>query len=159
MRCPFCGAEDTGVIDSRENDDGTRIRRRRRCMACAKRFTTYETVELRYPQVIKQDGNRVEFDRNKLLTSFRRALHKRPVTAEQVEAAMERIIQNLLGSGIQEVQSRVIGECVMQELYMLDKVAYIRFASVYRSFEDIGDFQDAIREVQASPPTNRKSEP
>lgn len=152
MKCPFCGAEDTGVIDSRENDEGTRIRRRRRCLVCEKRFTTYETVELRFPQVVKQDGNRVEFDRNKLLTSFLRALHKRPVTAKQVDAAMERIIQNLLGSGAQEVQSRSIGECVMQELYTLDKVAYIRFASVYRSFEDIGDFQDAIREVQATPP-------
>lgn len=156
MKCPFCGVEDTSVIDSRENDEGTRIRRRRRCMACAKRFTTYETIELRFPQVIKQDGNRVEFDRNKLLTSFRRALHKRPVTAEQVDAAMEHIIQNLLGSGTQEVQSRTIGKCVMQELYTLDKISYIRFASVYRSFEDIGDFQDAIREVQASPPIDKK---
>jgi len=156
MKCPFCGAEDTSVIDSRENDEGTRIRRRRRCMACAKRFTTYETVELRFPQVIKQDGNRVEFDRNKLLTSFLRALHKRPVTAGQVDAAMERIIQILLGSGTQEIQSRAIGEYVMQELYTLDKVAYIRFASVYRSFEDIGDFQNAIREVQAHPQIDKK---
>ncbi|MDT8364120.1 MAG: transcriptional regulator NrdR [Nitrosomonas sp.] len=156
MKCPFCGADDTSVIDSRENDERTRIRRRRRCLACEKRFTTYETVELRFPQVIKQDGNRVEFDRNKLLTSFLRALHKRPVTAEQVDLAMERIIQNLLGSGVQEVLSRTIGECVMQELYALDKVAYIRFASVYRSFEDAGDFQDAIREVQAASPIERK---
>lgn len=152
MKCPFCGAEDTGVIDSRDNDEGTRIRRRRRCLVCEKRFTTYETVELRFPQVIKQDGNRVEFDRNKLLTSFSRALHKRPVAAEQVDLAMERIIQNLLSSGAQEVLSRTIGECVMQELYALDKIAYIRFASVYRSFEDIGDFQNAIREVQTSTP-------
>ncbi len=156
MKCPFCGAVDTGVIDSRENDEGTRIRRRRRCLACEKRFTTYETVELRFPQVIKQDGNRVEFDRNKLLTSFLRALHKRPVAVEQVDLAMERIIQNLLGSGTQEVLSRTIGECVMQELYTLDKVAYIRFASVYRSFEDIGDFQNAIREAQTSPPAKQK---
>lgn len=152
MKCPFCRAEDTGVIDSRESEDGTRIRRRRRCIVCEKRFTTYETVELRFPQIIKQDGNRVEFDRNKLYTSFTRALHKRPVPTEKVDAAMERILQKLLGSGAQEVLSRTIGEWVMQELCSLDKVAYIRFASVYRSFEDIGDFQEVIREVQDTPP-------
>lgn len=120
-------------------------------MACEKRFTTYETIELRFPQVIKQDGNRVEFDRNKLYTSFMRALHKRPVPTEQVDAAMERILQKLLSTGVQEITSRTIGEWVMQELYSLDKVAYIRFASVYRSFEDIGDFQEVIREVQSPP--------
>ncbi len=151
MRCPFCGAEDTNVIDSRVSEEGTRIRRRRRCIVCEKRFTTYETVELRFPQIIKQDGNRVEFDRDKLYTSFSRALHKRPVPTGQVDAAMERILQKLLGSGVQEISSRTIGEWVMQELYSLDKVAYIRFASVYRSFEDIGDFQDVIREVQSFP--------
>jgi transcriptional repressor NrdR len=154
MRCPFCGAEDTSVIDSRESEEGTRIRRRRRCIVCEKRFTTYETVELRFPQVIKQDGNRVELDRNKLYTSFTRALHKRPVPTEKVDAAMERILQKLLGSGAQEVSSRTVGEWVMQELYSLDKVAYIRFASVYRSFEDIGDFQEVIREVQDTPRSN-----
>ncbi|MFO7580397.1 transcriptional regulator NrdR [Nitrosomonas halophila] len=155
MRCPFCGAEDTSVIDSRESEEGTRIRRRRRCTACEKRFTTYETIELRFPQVIKQDGNRVEFDRNKLYTSFTRALHKRPVPTEQVDAALERILQKLLSTGVQEITSRTIGEWVMQELYSLDKVAYIRFASVYRSFEDIGDFQEVIREVQ-SPPSDKQ---
>ncbi len=157
MRCPFCGAEDTGVIDSRVSEEGTRIRRRRRCIACEKRFTTYETVELRFPQVIKQDGNRVEFDRDKLYTSFMRALHKRPVPTRQVDIALERILQKLLGSGVQEILSRTIGEWVMQELYTLDKVAYIRFASVYRSFEDIGDFQEAIREVQSSPGSSDES--
>lgn len=156
MRCPFCGAEDTSVIDSRESEEGTRIRRRRRCLACEKRFTTYETVELRLPQVIKQDGSRVEFDRNKLLISFTRALHKRPVPTENVDAAIERILQKLLGSGAQEISSRTMGEWVMQELYSLDKVAYIRFASVYRSFEDVGDFQEVIREVQASPHGNNE---
>src|SRR5690606_38630730 len=113
MKCPFWRAEDTGVIDSRESEDGTRIRGRRRCIVCEKRFTTYETVELRFPQIIKQDGNRVEFDRNKLYTSFTRALHKRPVPTEKVDAAMERILQKLLGSGAQEVLSRTIGEWVM----------------------------------------------
>lgn len=151
MRCPFCGAEDTSVVDSRISEEGARIRRRRRCVECRKRFTTYETVELRFPQIIKQDGNRVEFSREKLCTSFARALHKRPVPTGQVDAAIERILQKLLGSGAQEVSSRTIGEWVMQELYSLDKVAYIRFASVYRSFEDVGDFQEVIREVQSSP--------
>ena len=151
MKCPFCGAEDTSVIDSRVTEEGTRIRRRRRCIVCEKRFTTYETSELRFPQVIKQGGNRVEFDRGKLYTSFVRALHKRPVPVGQVDAAIERILQRLLGSGVQEVSSRTIGGWVMQELYNLDKVAYVRFASVYRSFEGIGDFQEMIREVESSP--------
>lgn len=151
MRCPFCGAEDTSVVDSRVSEEGSRIRRRRQCTACGKRFTTYETVEVRFPQVIKQGGNRVEFNREKLYTSFARALHKRPVPVGQVDAAIERILQKLLGSGAQEISSRTIGEWVMQELYKLDKVAYIRFASVYRSFEDVGDFQEVIREVQAFP--------
>ncbi len=151
VRCPFCGAEDTSVIDSRISEEGARIRRRRRCVECGKRFTTYETVELRFPQIIKQDGNRVEFNREKLYTSFARALHKRPVPVGQVDAAIERILQKLLGSGTQEISSRMLGEWVMQELYSLDKVAYIRFASVYRSFEDVGDFQEVIREVQSSP--------
>jgi len=148
MKCPFCNADDTSVIDSRVTEEGDRIRRRRRCLNCDKRFTTYETVELRLPQVVKQDGNRAEFSRDKLLTSFMRALHKRPVPTEQVDAAMDHIMQKLLSSGEREIPSRKIGEMVMQELYKLDKVAYIRFASVYRSFQDIHDFRDAIKEVQ-----------
>jgi transcriptional repressor NrdR len=147
MKCPFCNAEDTNVIDSRVSEEGNRIRRRRRCPSCDKRFTTYETVELRLPQVVKHDGTRAEFDRNKLLTGFQRALHKRPVSADAVEAAIDRIVQHLLSLGEREVSSRSIGESVMNELYKLDKVAYIRFASVYKSFQDVDDFRDAIREV------------
>jgi transcriptional repressor NrdR len=148
MKCPFCNADDTSVIDSRVSEEGDRIRRRRRCLTCDKRFTTYETAELRLPQVVKQDGNRSEFDRDKLLTGFMRALHKRPVPTEHVDAAMDRIVQALLSLGAREIPSRSIGEMVMQELYKLDKVAYIRFASVYRSFQDADDFHDAIKEVQ-----------
>ena len=136
------------MIDSRVSEEGNRIRRRRRCLTCDKRFTTYETVELRLPQVVKQDGNRSEFNRDKLLTGFMRALHKRPVPTEYVDAAMDRIVQKLLSLGEREIPSRKIGEMVMQELYKLDKVAYIRFASVYRSFQDADDFHDAIKEVQ-----------
>lgn len=151
MRCPFCNAEDTSVINSRVSEEGDRVRRRRQCIACGKRFTTYETIELRLPQVVKQNGNRTEFSRNKLLTGFMRALHKRPVPTEAVDAAIERIIQQLLNSGAREVSSRSIGELVMQELYNMDKVAYIRFASVYKSFKDIDDFQDVIKEVKEIP--------
>ncbi len=148
MRCPFCNAEDTSVINSRVSEEGDRVRRRRHCTACGKRFTTYEIVELRLPQVVKKNGNRAEFNRNKLLTSFLRALHKRPVPTEYVDAAIDRIVQKLLNLGVREISSRSIGELVMQELYKLDKVAYIRFASVYKSFKDVGDFQEVIREVQ-----------
>ena len=154
MKCPFCNAPDTSVIDSRVSEEGDRIRRRRRCPNCDKRFTTYETVELRLPQVVKQDGNRAEFDREKLRTGFMRALHKRPVSAEDVEAAMSRVVQKLLSLGEREVASHKIGEMVMEELYKLDKVAYIRFASVYRSFQGAADFDDAIRELQG--PDSRK---
>lgn len=154
MKCPFCNADDTSVIDSRVSEEGNKIRRRRRCLTCDKRFTTYETVELRLPQVVKQDGNRSEFNRDKLLTGFMRALHKRPVPTEYVDAAMDRIVQTLLSLGVREIPSRKIGEMVMQELYKLDKVAYIRFASVYRSFQDADDFHDAIKEIQR--PQRRK---
>lgn len=148
MKCPFCNADDTHVIDSRVSEDGHKIRRRRRCHACDKRFTTYETIELRLPQVVKHDGSRAEFDRNKLLTGFQRALHKRPVPTRYVDEAIDRIVQKLLAMGEREVSSRSIGESVMEELYKLDKVAYIRFASVYKSFQDVDDFRDAIKEAQ-----------
>lgn len=151
MKCPFCFADDTSVIDSRVSEDGQKIRRRRRCQSCDKRFTTYETVELRLPQVVKHDGSRAEFDRNKLLTGFKRALHKRPVPTSYVDAAIDRIMQKFLSAGDREVSSRSIGECVMEELYKLDQVAYIRFASVYKSFQDVDDFRNAIREVQNPP--------
>ena len=148
MKCPFCGASDTQVVDSRVIDEGESIRRRRRCAACDKRFTTYETVELHMPQVVKQDGSRTEFDQEKLRTGFMRALHKRPVSTEKVENAIRRITQKILSLGKREIPSRRVGEMVMQELSKLDKVAYIRFASVYRAFEDVQDFRDAIKEVQ-----------
>ena len=148
MHCPFCKAADTQVIDSRVSDDGDSIRRRRRCLACNKRFTTYETVELRLPQVVKQDGSRTEFNLDKLRTGFMRALHKRPVPTPLVDDAVATITQQVLALGEREIESRRIGEMVMKELYKLDKVAYIRFASVYKSFQDVDDFQDAIKEVQ-----------
>ena len=149
MKCPFCGAEDTQVVDSRVSEEGDSVRRRRRCGACDKRFTTYETVELRMPSIVKANGIREEFDRDKLRTGFVRALHKRPVPTEYVDGAIERITQKLLALGEREIASRRIGEMVMRELYRLDKVAYIRFASVYRSFQDVSDFRDALKEVEA----------
>ena len=155
MKCPFCKSPDTHVIDSRVSDDGDSIRRRRRCAKCNKRFTTYETVELRMPQVVKQDGTRSEFDLQKLRTGFMRALHKRPVPTALVDDAIGTITQEILALGAREIPSRRIGEMVMRELYKLDQVAYIRFASVYRSFEGVDDFQDVIREVQ-KPPAPRK---
>jgi len=151
MKCPFCRAEDTQVIDSRVSDDGESIRRRRRCTSCNKRFTTYETVELRMPQVVKQDGTRAEFDLDKLRTGFLRALHKRPVPTPLVDEALGTITQDILSLGEREIPSRRIGEMVMRELHKLDQVAYIRFASVYKSFQGIDDFQDAIKEAQNPP--------
>jgi transcriptional repressor NrdR len=148
MKCPFCNVDDTSVIETRVSEEGDKVRRRRRCLNCSKRFTTYETVELRLPQVVKQDGNRSEFDREKLRTGFMRALHKRPVPTENVDAAIDSIVQRVLSLGEREVPSRLIGEMVMKALYKLDKVAYIRFASVYKSFQDVDDFRDAIKEVQ-----------
>ena len=148
MKCPFCKSDDTQVIDSRVSEDGESIRRRRRCTGCNKRFTTYETVELRMPQVVKQDGSRTEFDLDKLRTSFMRALHKRPVPTPLVDEAVATITQEVLALGEREIPSRRLGEMVMRELHKLDQVAYIRFASVYKSFQGIDDFRDAIKEVQ-----------
>lgn len=147
MKCPFCGADDTQVIDSRVNDLGDSIRRRRKCASCDKRFTTYETAELQMPQVVKQNGMREEFNRDKLRLSFTRALHKRPVPTEYVDRALDHIVQKMLGQGDREIMARDLGEIVMQELKLMDKVAYIRFASVYRSFKDVDDFQDVIRDL------------
>lgn len=147
MKCPFCGSLDTQVVDSRVSDEGDVIRRRRRCTACDKRFTTFETAEIRLPQVVKQNGQRVEFDREKVRVSFQRALHKRPVPTPLVDEAIERIVQRALSLGERELASRQIGEMVMKELAKLDKVAYVRFASVYRSFQVLEDFSEAIREA------------
>ena len=150
MKCPFCSADDTQVIDSRVNDEGDSIRRRRRCAACDKRFTTYETAELHLPQVVKQNGTREEFSRDKLRSSFTRALHKRPVPTDYVDRAIEHIVQKILGQGEREIMARALGESVMQELKAMDKVAYIRFASVYRSFQDVDDFNNVIRDLDWS---------
>jgi len=162
MKCPFCGAADTQVVDSRVSEEGDSVRRRRRCGACDKRFTTYETVELRMPSIVKANGIREEFERDKLRTGFVRALHKRPVPTEYVDGAIERITQKLLALGEREIASRRIGEMVMRELYRLDKVAYIRFASVYKDFQDVEDFRDALKEVEkpvASTPRRRVRRP
>lgn len=150
MKCPFCGNADTQVIDSRVSEDGASIRRRRRCLACEKRFTTFETADVRMPQVVKSGGHRSEFEIEKVRTSFLRALHKRPVPTALVDDAIDRICHRLLQLGEREVSSRQIGEMVMSELAKLDKVAYVRFASVYRSFQDISEFSDAIKEIQKS---------
>ena len=151
MKCPFCKGPDTQVVDTRENEEGNSIRRRRRCLTCEKRFTTFETVELRMPQVVKQSGMRSEFDEAKLRTSFTRALHKRPVSTELVDLAIHNVTQKVFALGEREIGSRQIGEMVMKELLKLDKVAYIRFASVYKSFQDVGDFTEAVEAVRKSP--------
>lgn len=147
MKCPFCGHPDTQVAETRLSEDGATVRRRRRCTACDKRFTTYETAEIRLPAVVKQDGERQDFSLDKLREGFRRALHKRPVPTELTDEAINRVVQKLLALGEREVTSRYIGELVMAELKRLDKVAYIRFASVYKSFQDVDDFRDAIRDL------------
>ncbi|UDG82974.1 transcriptional regulator NrdR [Candidatus Vallotia lariciata] len=146
MRCPFCWHDNTQVVDSRVSEDGTTIRRRRRCPACDKRFTTYERVELALPTVIKSDGTRVEFDRSKMLSSIQLALRKRPVAAEKIDAVVARIEYQLLASGEREVRSKWFGELVMEELLKLDEIAYVRFASVYRRFEDVSEFKKLIDE-------------
>lgn len=147
MKCPFCDAANTQVTDTRENEDGDIIRRRRRCLECDKRFTTYERIELKMPVVVKKNGNRADFDRDKLLASIGLATRKRPVTMESIEAAVDRIEGKLLSMAQREIESDQIGELVMRELKKLDKIAYIRFASVYRNFEDTSAFSEAIREV------------
>lgn len=155
MKCPFCGAGETTVVDTRVNDDGDTIRRRRRCLQCDKRFTTYERADVRMPQVLKKNGSRVDYDRDKLSASLWLALRKRPVTIEAVDAAIARIEEKLLALGERELPSEKLGEMVMRELKRLDKIAYIRFASVYRNFEDAADFSEVVREVTRPPATVR----
>ena len=155
MKCPFCHHADTQVIDSRASDEGAVIRRRRRCPQCDKRFTTYERVELAMPTLIKRGGIRAEYDRDKLRASMLLALRKRPVPREAVDEAIGRIEEKLLSSAQREVKSEKIGELVMRELKRLDKVAYIRFASVYRSFEDVDEFAEVVKEVR--PPRRRRT--
>ncbi len=155
MRCPFCGAAETTVADTRLNEDGDIVRRRRRCLTCDKRFSTYERAEIRLPQVVKKNGSRVDFDREKLAASLWLSLRKRPVTVEAVDAAISRIEEKLLAMGEREILSEKVGEMVMRELKTLDKVAYVRFASVYRNFEDVDEFSSLVREV--SRPVTRRS--
>ena len=151
MRCPFCSRPDTKVIDSRLANDGDSVRRRRECVTCGERFTTFESAELVMPRIIKSDGTRVPFDENKLHSGIMRALEKRPVKMEQVEAAINRIKHQLRATGDREVKSRQLGEWVMDELRELDEVAYVRFASVYRSFQDVSAFQEEIKRLQGEP--------
>jgi transcriptional repressor NrdR len=148
MRCPFCDHPDTLVIATREADAGAALRRRRRCGHCDKRFTTYERVELSLPAVVKKNGSRVEYDRRKLRASLALALRKRPVASEAVDAAIARIEEKLLASGVREVPSERVGELVMRELKKIDKIGYVRFASVYRQFADVDEFAEAIEEVR-----------
>ena len=147
MRCPFCAHEDTQVAETRESDEGDVVRRRRRCLHCEKRFTTYERTEIAMPAVVKKDGTRVEFDPTKLRASMALALRKRTVSVEQIDAAMERIQEKLLASGARELPSARLGELVMRELKRIDKVAYVRFASDYREFEDVDAFRQLIRDI------------
>ncbi len=148
MKCPFCSHGETQVVETRVSEEGDFIRRRRQCGSCEKRFTTYERPEVNFPSVVKKDGRRIEFERAKLLASLNLALRKRPVSTEQIDSAIERIEEKLLNLGLREVQSARIGELVMRELKKLDKVAYVRFASVYRSFEDVDEFRALVEEVR-----------
>ena len=148
MKCPFCGNLETQVVETRISEEADFIRRRRQCSACEKRFTTYERPDVTFPAIVKKDGRRIEYKRSKILGSMSLALRKRPVSTEQVDSAIERIEEKLLSLGLREVASNRIGELVMRELKKLDKVAYIRFASVYRSFEDIDEFRALVDEVR-----------
>ncbi|WP_108647079.1 transcriptional regulator NrdR [Polynucleobacter rarus] len=148
MHCPFCPNEETQVVDSRVSEDGRAVRRRRRCEKCDKRFTTYERIELTMPTLVKKDGSRVEYSRDKILSSMRLALRKRPVSSEALEAAIAQLEEKVISLGEKEIPTSRVGELVMRELKKLDKVAYIRFASVYRSFEDIESFESALKELR-----------
>lgn len=148
MKCPFCSHSETQVIETRISEDGDSIRRRRQCAACEKRFTTYERPDVTFAVIVKKDGRRIEYQRPKLLASMKLALRKRPVSTEQVDNAVERIEEKLLAMGVRELPSSRLGELVMFELKKLDKIAYVRFASVYRSFTDIDEFKTLVDEVQ-----------
>ncbi|BBL74040.1 transcriptional regulator NrdR [Methylomagnum ishizawai] len=148
MRCPFCGAHDTRVIDSRLSQEGDQVRRRRECVECKERFTTYEAAELNLPRIVKSNGSREPFREEKLRAGMLRALEKRPVGSDRIEAAINRIKKQLLARGEREIPSRLIGENVMRELGELDHVAYVRFASVYRSFQDVNAFREVIDQLE-----------
>ena len=151
MRCPFCAAQDTKVIDSRLVTEGDQVRRRRQCQACDERFSTFESAELLMPKLIKSNGTRVPFDEQKLRAGISRAVEKRPVSVEQIDAAIQRIQTRLRATGEREVKSRLVGDFVMDELRKLDQVAYVRFASVYRQFQDIEEFQQEIERMRETP--------
>jgi transcriptional repressor NrdR len=157
MHCPFCSEPDTRVIDSRLSNDGGQVRRRRECVSCNERFTTYESAELNMPRVVKQDGSRMPFKEEKLCAGVMRALEKRPVDTEQIDAAISRITHQLLARGEREVNSAVIGNLVMEELLSLDQVAYIRFASVYLDFSDVNAFRDAIEKIDKAKSNNKSN--
>jgi transcriptional repressor NrdR len=154
MHCPFCDADDTKVIDSRLVAGGDQVRRRRECLTCSERYTTYEVAELVMPRIIKQNGNREPFDEEKMRSGFLRALEKRPVSVEDIEAVIVQIKHTLRATGERELKSLVLGELVMDHLKALDQVAYVRFASVYRSFEDLSEFRDEIERLEAEPNPN-----
>lgn len=158
MRCPFCSEEDTKVIDSRLVAEGEQIRRRRECQTCTERFTTYETAELLLPKIIKQNDVRQPFDENKLRAGILRALEKRPVSVEQIETAVSHIKHELMATGEREVSAIRVGESVMQHLRELDHVAYVRFASVYRSFQDLNEFREEIDRLSAEQGEERNKE-
>ncbi len=158
MKCPYCGETDSKVIDSRPTEDGEKIRRRRECLCCKKRFTTYEIVETVPLMVIKKDGSREAFDRQKLLNGMLRSCEKRKVTYEVLEKAVDRIEQTLLNSYEREISSIRIGEFAMQELKQIDEVAYVRFASVYRQFSDLNTFMDELKEMLQTRANNGKSD-
>lgn len=159
MYCPFCAAEDTKVIDSRLSGEGAQVRRRRECLSCGERFTTFEVAELVMPRVVKRGGVREPFNESKLRGGIIRALEKRPVATEQIEVAIERIQHKVRGSGEREVASRQLGEWVMAELRTLDQVAYVRFASVYRSFQDVNAFREEIDRLENDPtPEQRRNQ-
>jgi transcriptional repressor NrdR len=148
MYCPFCHAQETKVIDSRLVAEGAQVRRRRQCLLCHERFTTFETVELIMPVIIKRDGRREPFNIDNLRSGIQRALEKRPVSVDSVEAAIANILQDIRGRGEREIEASLVGELVMKQLYNLDHVAYVRFASVYKRFKDISDFRQAIDEMK-----------
>ncbi|MEQ1621065.1 MAG: transcriptional regulator NrdR [Methylococcales bacterium] len=148
MRCPFCAAQDTRVVDSRLANEGDQVRRRRECNVCKERFTTYEMAELSLPRIVKRDGTREPFDEAKLRSGMLRALEKRPVSSDAIEAAISRIKKQLVDKGEREIPAQELGERVMKELSGLDHVAFVRFASVYRSFQDVSEFTDMINTLQ-----------
>lgn len=159
MYCPFCAAEDTKVIDSRLTGEGSQVRRRRECLSCGERFTTFEVAELVMPRVVKRGGVREPFNESKLRGGIVRALEKRPVATEQIEVAIERIQHKVRSSGEREVTSGQLGEWVMEELRKLDQVAYVRFASVYRSFQDVNAFREEIDRLENDPtPEERRNQ-